>query len=92
MNRTLLNIPYNLSDENWQQIDAIYRAMPGWKGYVHGSPQWHLPSGYSVVAMVEPKGLCFETLSSERDLSVWLCEFMFRASEALGFSVQNTHT
>ncbi len=90
MNRITLNIPYDMPDEKWAIVDAIYKSMPGWQGYIDGGcPVWDTGNGYTVSASVEPSGLCIESSSEEANISEWVELFMQRATERLGFIVKD---
>jgi hypothetical protein len=90
MERIALNIPYDMPDDKWLIIDAIYKSMPGWQGYIgNGCPVWEIGAGQTVTASVEPSGLCIEGGSPETDISEWVATFIKHATDKLGFTVKD---
>lgn len=74
--------------EKWGVIDKIYKAMPGWKGYINdGCPIWKFDGGEFISASAEPSGLVIESDATQSSFDKWIAEFVSNASEQLGFVV-----
>lgn len=92
MHSITMNIPYDMSAEDWTRLAAVYEAMLGWQGYLpDGCPVWYPdgPDKGEISASVEPSGLLLEGDVSEATWKLWLSEFMQRTSAALGFAVRD---
>ena len=85
-----LNIRHDLPEWQWQALDDVYRAMPGFVGYSPDCDFWRFGQEEGmrrIWASVEPGGL---HLSSDLDAvrwEEWLTLFLSRASTALGWEV-----
>ncbi len=84
-----LNIHYSLPKEYWDKIASIYQTMPSWIGYIDGIPHWFSDGTKDKVinASVEPSGLQFYAIMSEKEWNEWFELFQKRATGELGFEV-----
>ncbi len=91
-----LNIRYDLPDEIWDKVPAIYESMDGWLGFGDGSNgQKGIPFWFSynyedkhISASVEPSGLqFFATNIDEQEWETWLKKVKEIATKTLGFKV-----
>lgn len=84
-----LNIWYHLPDEVWSKVAAIYKSMPGWKGYKDGIPYWFGQEDDDVFieASVEPGGLSFYAQMNQSDWDFWITRFKSEATKVLGYDV-----
>ena len=79
-----LNIPHDLSDEEWEKISEVYRSMDGW---IEGKdfPYWYGTESDDryISVSYEPSGLLF-TGRVRDDLWVgWLTQICAKLSIAL---------
>jgi hypothetical protein len=81
-----LNVPYDLSDEDWQKVAAVYRTLDGWIG---DPPSWYGRYGDAryIEASVEPSGLLFDGRVEPELWTGWVTVLCARLSLALGREV-----
>ncbi|TXC79678.1 hypothetical protein FRZ40_35590 [Paraburkholderia azotifigens] len=83
-----LNVPTNLSPEDWGKVAAVFRTLDGWLGDPHGA-YWYGREGDAryICASAEPSGLllCGQVESSL--WCSWLTVLCARLSLALGGEV-----
>lgn len=90
-----LNIWYNLPNEIWEKIPAVYQSLPGWLGFgkdgygEEGIPYWYsYENDHKIVyASVEPGGLQLCGRMDDNEWALWLNAFKETASRMLGFKV-----
>ncbi|MBN5171652.1 hypothetical protein ACNJRW_04280 [Stenotrophomonas maltophilia] len=65
-----LNVPYDLSDGEWQKVSAVYKEMDGWLESEDG-PSWYGTDRADryIWASVEPSGLVVE---GEIEPNLWI--------------------
>ena len=89
MNQSItLNLPYDLNDEEWAKIRAVYESMDEWQSG-QALPCWFgaLDSPQNLAASVEPSGLLIE---GELDLLLfrgWITKLCAKLTAALGREV-----
>jgi hypothetical protein len=94
MSDSTLNLPYDLTTEQWAIVDEVFRSMDGWIGYNHqadNTPQWYGsdPGPRYVWASVEPSGLLVSSNLPELHWIGWLTVLCARLSLRLGFEVRD---
>lgn len=85
-----LNVPVDLTDEDWEKVGSVYSTLDGW---IAGSswPCWYGHEGDAcyITASAEPSGLLFEG-EVEPGLWVgWVTVLCARLSLALGREVHD---
>ena len=87
----MLNISHNtMNDSQWDILDSIYKICKGWVGYSSDSiPYWFSMDENikHINASAEMHGLVFDALMEEDEWNIWLREFIFIASDKLGFKI-----
>lgn len=83
-----LNLPYELSDSDWDKVSAVYRSMDGWMEE-HGS--WFGPwqSERYIAASVEPSGLLVEGNVDPLLFRGWITKLCARLTATLGREVHD---
>lgn len=94
MNQTItLNLPYNLSDEDWQTVQKVYENIDGWKGYIiDGCPTWFGSENDEryVWASVEPSGLLLSGNLPNDIWAGWLTVLCAKLSVALNLEIHDS--
>jgi hypothetical protein len=71
-----LNLPYDLTEEQWRIVDEVYRRMDGWIGYssIDQTPQWYGTESdpQYIWASIEPSGLLIEGKLDSRRWTGWI--------------------
>ncbi|MDA8522943.1 hypothetical protein [Acidovorax sp. NCPPB 4044] len=85
-----LNIPYDLSDEQWAKVMDIYASLDGWLGD-RNEPAWYGREGDErcIGASVEPGGIQFFGEVETPLWTGWLTVLCARMSLALGREVHD---
>lgn len=86
-----LNIPYDLTEQEWSKVMTVYKSMDGWLDDKDG-PAWYGRTGEAryIWASVEPSGIQF---CGEVETPVWigwLTVLCARMSLALGREVHDS--
>jgi hypothetical protein len=83
-----LNVPINLSSEDWQKVAAVYTTLDGWLGDTD-SPYWYGREGDArhIWASAEPSGLLFCGRVESGLWMGWVTVLCARLSLALGREV-----
>lgn len=78
-----LNLPYDLSDAEWDKVAAVYRSMDGW---IEEHASWFGPwqSERYIAASVEPGGLLVEGNVDPDVFRGWVTKLCARLTAALG--------
>ena len=65
-----LNLPYDLSDSDWEKVSSVYKQMDGWVDS-HDYPYWFgtEDDDQYITASVEPSGLL---LFGKIDEGIWI--------------------
>lgn len=83
-----LNLPYDLTDSEWEKVMTVYRAMNGW---VEGQdvPCWFgaLDGPQFVAASVEPSGLVVSGNLEPLLFRGWVTKLCAKLTAALGREV-----
>lgn len=81
-----LNLPYDLSNADWDKVTAIYRAMDGW---IEEYSTWFGPqdSEHFIAASVEPSGLLVEGNIDPLLFRGWITKLCAKLTAALGKEV-----
>jgi hypothetical protein len=87
------NLPYDLSDENWGRVAAVYRNMEGWIESTD-VPRWfgNEDGPKQISASVEPSGLLLEGRLESDAWAKWIDLLSTRLSAALGFKVRDAES
>lgn len=85
-----LNIPYDLSNEEWEKVAAVYASLDGWLGDPDG-PAWYGREGDAryIGSSVEPSGIQFFGEVETLLWTGWLTVLCARMSLALGREVHD---
>lgn len=85
-----LNIPYDLSEQEWLKVSAVYESLDGWLGDRDG-PAWYGQEGDAryIWASVEPSGIQFCGEVETPIWIAWLTVLCARMSLALGREVRD---
>ncbi|GAD03220.1 hypothetical protein [Agarivorans albus] len=83
-----LNIPQNLTDEQWEKISEVYRSMDGWLEGLN-FPYWYGSEGEEKFISVsfEPSGFLFTGNVSHDFWVGWMTQICAKLSLALGQEV-----
>jgi len=78
-----LNLPYDLSNADWDKVAAIYRAMDGW---LEEYASWFGPqdSERFITASIEPGGLLVEGNIDPLLFRGWITKLCAKLTAALG--------
>lgn len=83
-----LNLPYDLTEEEWAKVAVVYRAMGDW---IDGqeAPCWFGPLDASrfVAASVEPSGLVVQGNLEPDHFRGWVTKLCAKLTAALGREV-----
>ncbi len=85
-----LNVPHDLTDEEWAKVAAVYASMDGWREG-EALPTWYgteADQAY-IIASAEPSGLLLEGLLEPDLWTGWLTVLCARLSLALGREVHD---
>ena len=79
-----LNLPYDLTDDEWAKVDAVYRSMDGWLNHP-SEPFWYGVQGdpRSISASSEPSGLLLEGVIEHHLWTGWLTVLCARLTLSL---------
>jgi len=85
-----LNIPYNLTKQDWDKVTAVYESMDGWLDSTNG-PAWYGREGDArfIWASVEPSGIQLAGVVETPLWIGWLTVLCARMSLALGREVRD---
>ncbi len=85
-----LTVPYDLSDEMWERVSAIYESMPGWIGF-NSVPFWFGQDNDPryIWASVEPSGLLVSGRLDDATWAEWTASLRDRLTSVLGFEVRD---
>lgn len=85
-----LNIPYDLSEKEWESVAAVYASLDGWLG-APDVPAWYGREGDArhISASVEPSGIQFYGELEAPLWTGWLTVLCARMSLALGREVHD---
>ncbi|SFO91522.1 hypothetical protein [Variovorax sp. PDC80] len=85
-----LNIPYDLSNEEWEKVAAVYASLDGWLDDQDG-PAWYGREGDAryIGSSVEPSGIQFFGEVETLLWTGWLTVLCARMSLALGREVHD---
>jgi len=83
-----LNLPYDLSDAEWDKVAAVYRSMDGW---IEEHAGWFGPwqGERYIAASVEPSGLLVEGNVDPRLFGDWITTLCARLTAALGRDIHD---
>ena len=88
-----LNLPYDLSRQQWAAVDSVFEGMDGWLGYDQrdNTPQWYgdEPATQFVWASVEPSGLLVEGNLEPSLWTGWISVLCARLSLALQMEIRD---
>jgi hypothetical protein len=88
-----LNLPYDLSEEQWLAVDRVFREMDGWVGHAENdnTPQWYgtASSPKHVWASVEPSGLLIDGNLDQSHWTGWISTLCTRLSLALQCEIRD---
>jgi hypothetical protein len=81
-----LNLPYELSNADWEKVFAVYRSMDGW---LDEHKSWFGPCNCErfIVAFVEPSGLLVEGNVEPLLFRGWITKLCAKLTVALGREV-----
>ena len=89
-NRITLNIRYDLPEQEWSKVLAVYRSMEGW---IEGAPisRWYGSDADAkfIEASVEPGGIVFEGVVEPSLWTSWLTVLCARLTHALGREIHD---
>jgi hypothetical protein len=85
-----LNVPYDLPDEDWDKIGAVYKSMDGWLESQDG-PLWYGTDRDAryIYASVEPSGLLIEGQIDPMLWTGWITVLCARLTLTLGREVHD---
>jgi hypothetical protein len=77
-----LNLPYDLSNAQWDKVSSVYRSMDGW---IEEHSSWFGPwqSERYIAASVEPSGLLVEGNVDPLFFSGWVTKLCAKLTAAL---------
>ena len=83
-----LNLPYDLSDNDWEKVSIIYKNMGGWlnnteQAYWYGTEQ----DKQYIYASIEPSGLVISGKVNEMIWLGWVTKLCAKLTHALGREV-----
>ncbi|UDL05995.1 hypothetical protein [Marinobacter sp. CA1] len=85
-----LNVPFDLPDEDWDKIMAVYREMDGW---IEGKdfPYWYGIEGDAqfILVSAEPSGLVFSGNVNHDFWIAWITKICAKLSLALNREVHD---
>lgn len=86
-----LNLPVNLSPQEWQKVTSVYESLDGWLGPQSEIPYWYGKEGESryISASAEPSGLLLEGQIEPLFWTGWLTLLCARLSLALGREIHD---
>ncbi len=88
-----LSLPYDLTAEQWAEVDKVFRSLDGWLGYSQpdNTPQWYgnKSSERFVWASLEPSGLLVEGNLEASFWTGWTSVLCARLTLALQFEVRD---
>jgi len=87
-----LNLPYDLPDEKWDQVQKVYESMNEWKGFItDGCPTWYGTESENqfIWASVEPSGLLITGQISDDLWTGWLTVLCAKLSIALNMEIHD---
>lgn len=85
-----LNLPYDLSPDDWKKVSAVYQQMEGWID-CSGHPCWfgtEKDERY-IVASVEPSGLVLTGHISDMIWIGWITVLCAKLTLALGREIHD---
>jgi hypothetical protein len=88
-----LNLPINLTDQQWAKVGEVYASLDGWRGThpVSGSPHWYgfESDAQFIGASAEPSGLLIEGNVDSRLWVGWISVMCARLSLALNMEIHD---
>lgn len=87
-----LNLPYDLSESEWNKVEEVYRSIDGYLAPVDGScPSWFGEEGSSrfICVSIEPSGLLCEGVIGTPLWCGWVSLLCARLSLALGREIRD---
>lgn len=87
----LLNIPHDLHEEDWRELYAMYKTLPGWIGMeTNGVSYWFGKENDEqyIKASVGFEGLKVEICLPEDLWKPWIVLYLKKARLALGYEVK----
>lgn len=91
MKTVTLNLPYDLSEAQWQAVDEVFQSMDGWLGYSDADriPRWYGAENDDrfIWASVEPSGLLIEGNVEAKLWTGWISMLCARLSLRLNREV-----
>ena len=88
-----LNLPYDLSEEQWAAVERVYQSLDGWldTGPVDGPPRWYgdESSDQFISASIEPSGLLIEGKIEHELWTGWISVLCARLSLALQMEIRD---
>ena len=83
-----LNLPYDLSEQEWEKVSAVYKSMGGWldnteQAYWYGTEE----DNEYIYASVEPSGLVISGKVNEMMWLGWVTKICAKLSHALNREV-----
>ena len=83
-----LNLPYDLSSNDWEKVALVYKDMDGWLGhsnqaYWYGTEQDH----QYIYASIEPSGLLISGKISEMMWIGWVTKLCAKLTHTLGCEI-----
>ena len=88
-----LNLPHDLTPEQWSSVEAVFKNMDGWIGYSDGdnTPEWFGTdtSPQYVWASFEPSGLRVEGNLEARHWTAWVSVLCARLTLAMQHAVHD---
>ena len=92
MNITL-SLPYDLTEQQWESVDRIFRAMNGWIGYAtsDNTPQWFGTEGENsfICGSIEPSGLLLNAKLDTAQWIAWITVLCSRLTLELGIEIRD---
>lgn len=86
-----LNVPIDLSPQEWQKVADVYQNLDGWMGPQSEIPYWYGKEGDPryISASAEPSGLLLEGQVEPSLWTGWVSVLCARLSLALGREVHD---
>ncbi|MGB3511620.1 MAG: hypothetical protein WBA93_20755 [Microcoleaceae cyanobacterium] len=88
-----LNLPYDLSDSDWEKVSIVYKQMDGWIDN-HDGPYWFgtEEDDQYIWASVEPSGLLLSGKIDEMIWIGWITVLCAKLTLALGREIHNAES
>jgi hypothetical protein len=85
-----LNLPYDLAEDEWEKVEAVFRTMDGWLEAIDHPTWFGTDKDHPYIwASVEPSGLLLEGELEPGLWTGWLTVLCARLTLALGREIHD---